>query len=382
MCRLLLIKMASLLCLFGVSSFAVAQQGPSGPTGVFVAPVTLTDFSDDIEALGTLKSVQNVTLASTVTELVTAVHFTDGQRVKQGDVLVEMDASEELAQLAEEQALADEARRQVARFEPLTGRGAASEVALDESRRLLKTAEARIQGVEARIAQRKVIAPFDGVVGLRNISVGALAQPGRMITTIDDDSVMQLDFSVPEVFLRTLVPGLQVNATASAFPGVSYDGELSSVNSRVDPVTRSITARALINNADRTLKPGLLMRVVLRNNPRKALVIQEEAIIHEGKQAFVIVATPDGQGHKAARTEVSLGVRRKGEIEVLAGLNDKDLVVVHGTMMARDGAPLKVQAIERNDETLQQLLDQNQQPVLEETVSQEVITEETQSSAP
>ncbi|GGZ98174.1 MexH family multidrug efflux RND transporter periplasmic adaptor subunit [Arenicella chitinivorans] len=335
----------------------VQAQNDGGATGVFVAPVKLASFSDDIEALGTLTSIQNVTLASTVTELVTAVHFRDGQRVKQGELLVEMDASEELAELAEEQALVEEARRQVNRFEPLAGRGAASEAALDESRRLLKTAQARVQAVEARIAQRKVVAPFDGVVGLRQISVGALAQPGAMITTIDDDSVMQLDFSVPELFLRTLVPGLKISATAAAFPGQSYDGELTSVDSRVDPITRAITARALIQNESRQLKPGLLMRVTLRNNPRQTLVVQEEAIIHNADKAFVLVAIPEGEAHRAERREVKLGVRREGEVEVLDGVAADELVVVHGTMTARDGGLLAIQAIESKGETLKQMLE-------------------------
>lgn len=337
-----------------------AQKTLAKAVPVYAAAVKLSEFTDTVEALGSLKANENVSLASTVTELVTAVNFVDGQRVVKGDVLVQMDASEELAQLAEEQSRVNEAQRQVDRFKPLISRGSVSELAFDQSVGDLSAAKARLQAAQSRVNQRQIVAPFDGVVGLRNTSVGALVQPGVLVTTIDDDSSMKLDFSVPEVFLQTLKPGLKISATTSAYPDQVYVGEVASVGSRVDPSTRSIMVRARLDNAQRILKPGLLMRVVLQKSPRQAKVVQEEGIIANGKRNFVLLAVTNGGQTTAQRREVRLGARRKGEVEVLEGLEVGDLVITHGTLKAKDGSLVEVLAMEKNDEPLAELIKQYQ----------------------
>ena len=349
-------KKIILVSLLLVAHAAFSQQGNNQAVGVYTAAVKQMEIADRLEALGSLRGNESVSLASTVTELVTKVNFEDGQRVSKGDLLVQLDSAEELALKAEEQARYERAQQQVARFKPLAGRGAASEAALDDARSEFRTAEARLQAIEARLAQRKVVAPFDGVVGLRNVSVGALTQPGLTITTIDDDAVMRLDFAVPEVFLGSLARGNKITATTSAYPGVNYHGVVESIDSRIDQVTRSITVRARIPNKDFSLKPGLLMRVTLERNPRQALVIQEEAVIPNGNQTFVFVAKPDGSGYKAERREIRLGLRRQGEIEVLAGLDQGELVITHGAIKVGHGSPITVLAQEKDNETLSELL--------------------------
>jgi len=345
------------MLVYATTLSANAQQNQQAEVPVYVAPVVQSEFVDTVEALGTLKANENVSLAATVTELVTAVNFTDGQRVITGDVLIQMDDTEEIALLEEEQSRVDEAQRQVDRFKPLISRGSVSELTYDQSVGALSAAKARLRAVQSRIDQRKIVAPFDGVVGLRNTSVGALLQPGSVVTTIDDDSVMNLDFAVPEVFLQSLVPGLKISATTSAFPDRTYIGEVASVSTRVDPITRSIVVRARIDNADRSLKPGLLMRVTLKRSPRQANVLQEEGIIADGRRNFVLVAV-EKDGHIIAeRREVQIGARRKGEVEILEGLVSGDLVVTHGTLKARDGSALNVLAVEENDETLVELIE-------------------------
>jgi membrane fusion protein (multidrug efflux system) len=335
---------------------ANAQGNGNRVTGVYVSAVKQLEMVDKIESLGSLRANEEVSLASTVTELVTAVNFVDGQRVTKGDLLVQLDVSEELAQQAEEQARYQRAKRQVARFKPLIGRGAASEAELDDARSEMQVAEARINAIKSRIAQRQVVAPFDGLVGLRNISVGALTQPGMSITNIDDDSIMRLDFSVPEVFLSSLKIGIRVTATTSAFPGELYEGVVDSIDSRVNPVSRAIVVRARIPNSNFSLKPGLLMRVTLDRNLRRALVISEEAIIPNGNMAFVLLAKAEQNQYKAERREVVLGARRKGEVEVLKGLELGDLVVTHGAIKVRDGALITILAEEKSNETLSELL--------------------------
>ncbi|NHN38035.1 efflux RND transporter periplasmic adaptor subunit [Pseudomaricurvus alcaniphilus] len=325
---------------------------------VFVAQVKSKHFVDEIEALGTLQANENVELSSTVTELVTRVAFDDGQRVKKGAVLVEMDAAEELALKAEELSRLREAERQIKRLEPLISRGSAAVAELDEQRLQRQTSQARLQAIESQIGKRQITAPFDGVLGQRNISVGALAQPGALITTIDDDSVMKLDFAVPEIFLAALKKGGQVTARASAWPGEVFSGAIASISSRIDPATRSLSVRALLPNPDYKLRPGMLMRVRLQNNPRQALVIPEEALINRGHETAVMVIVSADGTTRVQKTAVELGTRRKGEIEITRGLTEGMQIVTHGSLRVSSGAEVIIKAEANADESLAHMLGQ------------------------
>lgn len=337
-----------------------AQQGggPQPPTPVIVTQVKMQPVAERVEALGTLKANESVEIAATVTERVTAVNFDDGQRVKKGAVLIEMDAAEERAELAEQRAFLAQAQRQVNRLAPLVKRGAAAESTIDTQRRETEGARARIQAIESRIAKRVIKAPFDGVVGLRNISIGALAQPGELLTTIDDDVVMKLDFAVPAVFVSTLKRGVAIKATSASFPDRIFKGTVSSVDSRIDPVTRSIVARALIDNPDGELRPGLLMLVELQKNPRQAVVVPEEAVVPVGDENFVWVVDGEAGAPVADRRTVTLGTRQFGEVEIVSGLSPGEQVVTHGTLRMRPRAPLTITAVENGDEPLGALLKQ------------------------
>lgn len=354
---LMIFTLTSLLC----AHPALAQQGRGErpPQQVIVMAVKKDHFVDRIEALGTLRANETVILTATVTEKVTAINFEDGQRVEKDDALVEMTSAEEAAELDAEQATVEEAKRQMERLEPLVKSGAAAQSLLDERRRLYETARARLLGIQSRISDRLIVAPFDGIVGLRNISVGATLQPGMKITTLDDDSVMKLDFSVPSVFLSALKPGLEINARSEAFPGRVFTGKIASIDSQIDSETRSIMARAIIPNEDRTLKPGLLMSVELLKNPREALVIPEQAIVPLGRNNFVFVIDEKDGKNIVKRREITMGARRQGEVEVLEGLNEGDRIVSHGTMNLSDGAPVTIRAEETGTESLRELLEQN-----------------------
>lgn len=349
---------------------AFAQKpggGPQGPTPVIVARVIQDDFVDRGEALGTLKARESVVLTSTVTEAVTAINFEDGQRVAAGDVLVEMTSAEEGALLQEERSTVNEAWKQVERLEPLVKQGAASKSLLDQRRREYETARARLKAVESRMDDRLVKAPFAGVLGLRNTSIGALLQPGTMITTLHDDSVMKLDFTVPSVFLPELHVGLPIKASARAYGDKVFDGEVSAVDSQVDPVTRSITVRALIPNPDGVLKPGLLMKVDLLKNRRQAIVVPEEAIITEGTGNSVFVIEGEQGQQKAVKRAVKTAARRPGDIEITEGLSAGELVVTHGTFKLSEGAAVTVTAVEEGTEELPALLEQKKQEQPAET---------------
>jgi membrane fusion protein (multidrug efflux system) len=333
-------------------STATLAADPPAP-GVIVAPARLIEFADRIEALGTLAANESVNLTATVTETISAIHFDDGDRVEQGQVLVEMTSQEEHAQLQEASATVNEARRQYLRIKPLAAEGTAAKSLLDERQREWETARARLSAIESRLADRLIKAPFDGVVGLRDLSVGALVEPGDLITTLDDDRVMKLEFPVSATYLDVLHPGLEVVATSRAFAGRSFTGTVKAVDSRIDPVTRSVRVRALLPNPERLLKPGMLMYVVLLKDPRMALVIPEEALLPLGEQQFVFVVTADGTVEKR---ELRIGGRRPGLVEVLEGLAAADQVITHGHTQLSTGQEVSIIAIDDGSRTLPELL--------------------------
>ena len=337
MCRFLLFLLLSAAIAFG-------QKPPAKPPVVRVVAAQVQPMADRIEALGTLVANESVDLTAKVTETITTLNFTDGQRVKKGDVLATMNTEEAQALLKEAESTAEESLRQYERTKQLSRQGAAAVAQLDEARRVYETARARQVAIQSRIDNLTITAPFDGVVGLRNISVGALVQPGDLITTIDDDSVMKLDFSVPETFLPVLVPGAAVEAQARAFGDKVFAGEIRSVSSRIDPVTRTVVARAELPNPERLLKPGLLMTVQLGANERQAVVIPEEALLPAGRRNFVMLAEPGPEGTVARKIEVMTGARQAGAVEILEGLQAGQNVITHGALKASDGAPVTIQA--------------------------------------
>lgn len=343
-----------MLCLSAIT--AQSKEKAEKPTDVITSRVKTLHIADEVEALGTLHANESVELTSTVVEVITGVQFQDGQRVEKGDLLIEMDYAEEMAELAEEQSRYDEAKRQVDRLKPLVSRGAASESALDQSKREAFTSQARINAIQSRINQRMILAPFDGVVGLRNISVGAVARVGSLLTTIDDDSVMKMDFSVPAVFLSTLKPGIEVLAYTKAYPEQIFNGKIASVDSRVDQVTRSVVVRALVPNDNRLLKPGMLMYIELQKNPRQALMVPEGALVLEAQKHYAWIVIQDGDGFKATKRYVQIGTRQQGKVEITEGLTADQQVVIHGNIKLRPDAPVNILAVQQADEPLEELL--------------------------
>lgn len=327
---------------------------PPPPPAVIVAEVRLVEFADRVEAIGTLVASESVALTVNVTELVSAINFDDGDRVEAGQVLVEMTSDEEQAQLKEARAMVTEARRQHQRIKSLAAESSAAKSLLDQRLREWETARARLAAIESRLADRLVKAPFAGVLGMRDLSVGALVQPGDLITTLDDDTVMKLEFTVPATYLGVLKPGLDVIATTRAFAGQIFTGEVKSVDSRVDPSTRAVRVRALVPNPDRLLKPGMLMLVDLLGNPRETLMIPEEALVPLGDQQFVFVVN---DVNEAVRTEIKTGSRRPGEVEVVDGLQAGDKVITHGTLKVKPGKPVTIIAVDDGSLSLPELLE-------------------------
>ena len=307
------------------------------PAFVSIAPVRSERMSQKLEALGNARANESVDISSKISNVVTAVMFRDGERVRRGQVLVQLDDAQARADVAAAEAAVAESERLYNRSRELMSTEALSKAQFDQLEATLKANRARLSAASARFQDTVIRAPFSGRVGLRRVSVGTLISPGDVITTLDDTSVIKLDFSVPENFLATLREGLAVRASAPAFPGRTFAGKVASIDSRVDMNTRSVTVRALLANEDGALRPGMFLNVSLANDERAALMIPEEALTPEAERQFVFVVN-DG---KAERREVRIGGRSPGSVEVLAGLTAGERVIVEGTQKVRDGAAVR-----------------------------------------
>ncbi len=316
------------------------------PASVTLVQVRAERVSQKLEALGNARANESVDISTKTSNIVTAVTFRDGERVRRGQVLVQLDNAQARADVAAAQAAVTESESLYNRSAELMHTQALSKSSFDQLEATLKANRARLSAAAARLEDTVIRAPFSGRVGLRRVSVGTLVSPGDVITTLDDTSVIKLDFSVPENFVASLREGLTIRATAPAFPGRSFTGSVSSIDSRVDIATRSVTVRALLANEDGALKAGMFLNVSLANDEREALVIPEEALTPEAERQFVFVVA-DG---KAVRREVRIGGRRPGTVEIIAGLSAGERVVVEGTQKIRDGA--SVMATDRIVDTL------------------------------
>ncbi len=323
-----------------------AAPGSGGPrrvaqvVTVVAEPVRRQTLAERVEALGTTRASESVTLTANLTDTVRRINFSDGDYVEAGAVLVELTNEEEQAQLAEAQAGLAEAQRQLARLADLGQRGIAPASDVDEARAAAEGAQARLNTILARLRDRVIRAPFSGLLGFREVSTGTLVTPGTPITTLDDISQIKLDFTIPETALGLVAVGGTVYARSAAWGDREFTGTIATVGSRVDPVTRAATVRAIIPNGDRLLRPGMLLTVRVVGRERQALVVAEKAIIQMGADSFVF--TIDGES-KARRTQVTLGLRQFGIVEVLAGLREGDVVITEGIIKIRDGAQVSIE---------------------------------------
>jgi membrane fusion protein (multidrug efflux system) len=318
--------------------------GPGGgfsqmPVAVIAAPVVAEKIAFEIEALGTTRANESVDITAKAVNQVTAVRFAEGQQVARGQVLVELDAAQVRADLAVAEAALAESRSQYHRSRELYSTKVLSDSQIEQIEATYKANEARVASARARVNDTVIRAPFAGRVGLRRVSVGSLISPGTVITTLDDTSTVKLDFTIPEIFLSAMQPGLDISARSVAYPDVDFAGRVSSVDSRVDPATRSVTVRALLPNPSGLLKPGMFLTVRLSRGAVDALLIPEQALVPEQGDMYVFVV----KGGSVEKRLVRIGQRRVGDVQVVEGLAAGELVVTEGVQKLRDGSAVTVQ---------------------------------------
>lgn len=360
-CRFIILLLTSGLLMLTYPSLSTAQA--SKTKDVIVAPVQLQQISDRVEALGTAQAFESVAITSNVTEKITEIHFDDGQQVSSGDLLVVLDQAEEQANLKQAEAIYNERKLSLKRLSKLQQRQLASADDIDRTRFELQQAEASIKAIETRISNRIIRAPFDGVLGLRNNSLGALVETGDLITTLDDTRQIKLNFTVPSVFLSELTPGLKINARAQALGDRIFVGEVKSINSRVDPVTRSVQVRALLDNPDGKIIPGILMQVDLLRNTREAMLIPESALLPLADKQFVMVRVNKDGLDTVEKRQITTGLRLPGYVEVLQGLSVDEQVVTHGNNQIKPGDALNVLAVDDGSKPIAEILKQAKKQV-------------------
>ena len=332
------------LLLAGCGGGDDAQGGPGGamfrggPPPVVTEEVLLGDITDNYTALATARANEAIDVTPRISSVVSAIHFEEGQSVSSGEVLVELDSREIRADLDLAEANLRERRSRYGRLETLAASQVVSEVELEEIQAQLQVAEAQVNSARARLEDTVIRAPFSGEVGLRRISVGGLVQPNTVITTLDDTAVMKLEFSVPEEYLSVMREGLGIEATAAAWPGRAFTGAVTSVDSRVDPMTRSLAVVALMPNEDRALKPGMFLQVDISRRRENVVLAPEAALVPRQGRQFVYVV----EEGRAEERQVSLGSRRPGQVEILDGLQPGEQIVTQGVQRIRDGLPVRM----------------------------------------
>ena len=316
---------------------AAAWAGPS--PGVIVAEARILAFPLTIEALGTARANESIDVRPQVTETVTAIRFTEGQHVETGEVLIELENTEARAAVAAAKAALVDSEGQVRRSEELFRTQAVSASQLEQLYAQRDADRAAMDAAESRLDDTVVRAPFAGRGGLRRISIGTLVSPDTIITTLDDTDTIKLDFNVPETALARLASGLPVIARSAAYKEEQFRGTVASIDTRVDPVSRTVTVRALIPNSEGKLRPGMFLSVNLLREDVSALMIPEQALVPEQSDQFVLVVDAAGIVERRA---VRTGRRRPGQIEILAGLSEGEIVIAEGTQKARPGSPVEI----------------------------------------
>ncbi len=323
--------------------------GAGGVPGVEVAKVKTMPLQDDAQAVGSLKSRQSVVLRPEVAGRVAELAFADGARVRKGQLLLRLDDTLQKAELSQAEAQLSIARANLKRNQELVAENFVAQRVLDESRASLQVAEAQVALAQARLGRMRIVAPFDGTVGIRTVNLGDYVKDGADLVNLEDTSTLYVDFRMPERYQGQLAVGQAVKVQIDALPGRDFTAKVQALDPLVDANGRSVLVRAaMVPAAGATLRPGMFARVTTVFSVNDAaLVVPEEAIVPQGNRQLVFKLASEGEGEAAKtvvrRTEVQLGARRGSQVQIVSGLSEGDTVVVAGQQrLQRDGMAVRV----------------------------------------
>lgn len=325
---------------------SAAAPGAGRPVTVEVAKVEVMTLTDDAQTVGSLRSRQGVVLRPEVSGRVTHLNFRDGERVRRGQVLVQLDDQLPLAQVKQSQAELSIAQANHKRNQELLAQNFVSQRSLDESAANLEVAQAKLALAQATAARLKIVAPFDGIAGIRNVNVGDYLKDGTDIVNLEDIDTVYVDYRLPERFQTRVSKGQKATVELDALPGRTFEAVVQAVDPLIDANGRSIGVRGTIDNRQLALRPGMFARVTTVFGVRdKAKVVPEEAIVPQGGRQFVIKLVPgaDKDSLVSQRVAVEVGIRRPGRVEIVKGLEEGDTVVTAGQQrLQKDGTAVKV----------------------------------------
>jgi membrane fusion protein, multidrug efflux system len=334
---------AALCGAIGAIVLASAGCGASGdrqgfampPMAVEVSPVATQNMEDKFEAVGTIEAIQAITVVGEIDAAVKGLPFVEGGALKRNAMIAQLDDAQLAAEVARSQALLAQSKGTYDRIKRIVDQGAGSLQDLDDAAAALKVAEANLDLANARLSKTKVIAPFDGIVGARRVSVGTFLRGGQAITELANIDDIRVTFSAPERFLDRLTQGATVTVSSPAFQGMRLRGRIAVVEPMIDPLMRSARIVATVHNEGRKFRPGMSANVAAVLSQRNdALTIPSESVFGSGNQSFVFLVKPDST---VSRVPVTLGIRTANVVEVLGGLQANALVVRAGHQKLFDG---------------------------------------------
>ena len=335
----LLFPVIAVVLIAGCEKETSAARGDwGGAAKVITQEAQLQHIVDEIQALGTARANESIDIQPRISSVIEQIVFTEGQSVASGDVLVRLEDNEIRAGLALAEANLSESRSLYERSKALADTQAISVSNLEQLLAQVRVDEASVEAARARLDNTVIRAPFAGRIGLRRVSPGGFVDTSTVITTLDDVSKIKLDFSVPETFLTALAAGMRIDAHSLVYPDRVFAGSVSSVDTRVDPVSRAVQVRAIIPNDEGLLKPGMFMSVDLQRDRGEVVVAPEQAIVPEGSSQFVFVVA----NGVAEKRRVQLGRRIPGFVAIESGLEAGEQVITEGTHRVRDGSAVEV----------------------------------------
>ena len=324
----------------GSGSRPAAPSPAAAPIGVETVAVVAETVADDVTAVGTLRSNESVVLRPEVAGRIAAIRFREGTPVKRGEILVELYAVVQQAEVQQAKASLALAHANFGRTADLFNRKFLSQSARDEAASQLEVARANMALAEARFERTRIRAPFDAVVGIRNVSVGDYVKEGDDLVNLEDLATLKVDFRLPELYLARVRRGQTLEVTSDAIPGERFQATVAAIDPLINEAGRSVVMRATLPNKEGQLRPGMFARVrlILRERTDVAMVPEEALVPAPGNVQFVYRVVDD----KAQRVEVTTGARHGTRVEVLGGLQPGDVVVTAGQLKLRDGAPVQV----------------------------------------
>lgn len=324
--------------LYGV----IMGQGNEGgfpPPVVEVIKASKEEVNLRVSALGTLQADQAITVRPEITGIVTSIDFTDGERIEKDDVIITLDDRDLKARLMQAEARLTLTRANYQRAERLLKQGSGTARARDEALNDFKSAEAEVAATETALDKATIKAPFGGIIGLRQVSLGQFLTAGDPIATLADVDNLRIDFQVSEVFLTEVGKGQPVNVIFDALPEQVYEGVISAVDPVVSVDGRALSVRAVLQNVDGKLRPGLFGRVEIVTDTRRSIMLPEASIVTTPTGEKAVFRVVDGQ---AKMSPVTIGTRIPGEVEILSGVEDGDTVIVSGQLKVQNGAPVEI----------------------------------------